>query len=160
MEIIAELQQITAGYADEIILKNVNLNIRNHDFIGVIGPNGGGKTTLVKVILGLLKPMSGQIILHQNSQSDNRSIIGYLPQVNRTDLKFPISVLDVVLSGLTDAVKPFKRFTRNDISRARELLNQMGIVALAKKNIGDLSGGQMQRVFLCRAIISNPRQMV
>jgi len=160
MEIIAELQQITAGYADEIILKNVNLNIRNHDFIGVIGPNGGGKTTLVKVILGLLKPMSGQIILHQNSQSDNRSIIGYLPQVNRTDLKFPISVLDVVLSGLTDAVKPFKRFTRNDISRARELLNQMGIVALAKKNIGDLSGGQMQRVFLCRAIISNPRLLI
>jgi len=157
---IIELKDIVAGYGDEVILKDVNFSVAEEDFIGVIGPNGGGKTTLVKVMLGLLKPMSGKVIVHQNGDASNRRMIGYLPQINRTDQKFPISVLDVVLSGLADSVKLFKRFSKQEISKAKTLLHQMGIDSLAKKNIGDLSGGQMQRVFLCRAIISDPKLLI
>lgn len=159
MEKIIELSDVNAGYGDEVILKDVNFAIRNQDFIGVIGPNGGGKTTLVKVILGLLKPLSGKVTLFENEDPTRRNI-GYLPQLNKTDQKFPISVLDVVLSGLADSVKLFKRFTKDEISKARGLLHQMGIDNLAKKNIGELSGGQMQRVFLCRAIISDPMLLI
>lgn len=157
---IIELKDIVAGYGDEVILKNVNFSVAENDFIGVIGPNGGGKTTLVKVMLGLLKPMSGKVITHQNGDASNRRMIGYLPQISKTDQKFPISVLDVVLSGLADSVKLFKRFSKQEISKAKALLNQMGIDSLSKKNIGDLSGGQMQRVFLCRAIISDPKLLI
>jgi len=157
---IIELKDIVAGYGDEVILKDVNFSVAEKDFIGVIGPNGGGKTTLVKVMLGLLKPMSGKVITHQNGDTSNRRMIGYLPQINKTDQKFPISVLDVVLSGLADFVKLFKRFSKQEISKAKVLLQQMGIESLAKKNIGDLSGGQMQRVFLCRAIISDPKLLI
>lgn len=160
MQKIFELQNVTAGYEDEVVLTNVNFALKEHDFIGVIGPNGGGKTTLVKVILGLLKPMSGKVLFYKNENSDARRNIGYLPQLNKTDQKFPISVLDVVLSGLADPLRLFRRFSKNEISKARALLHQMGIDALEKKNIGELSGGQMQRVFLCRAIISEPRVLI
>lgn len=160
MDKIVELKDVSAGYGDELILKNVNFVIRENDFIGVIGPNGGGKTTLVKVILGLLRPLSGDLILHRNDKDPERKVIGYLPQVIKTDQKFPISVLDVVLSGLADARRLFRRFSKAEIAHARELLNGMGILDLAKKNIGDLSGGQMQRVFLCRAIVANPMLLI
>lgn len=159
MKTLLELKNINAGYSDEVILKNVNLAIRDRDFIGVIGPNGGGKTTLVKVILGLLKPMSGKIIYYRNNNG-NQHRIGYLPQISRTDKKFPITVLDVVLSGLAGAGRIFSRFSKQEIAGARALLHQMGIAGLEKKNIGDLSGGQMQRVFLSRAIISGPQLLI
>ncbi len=157
---IVELKEITAGYGDDVILKKVNLTIKNDDFIGVIGPNGGGKTTLVKVILGLIKPISGQVIVNHSENGKGSNTIGYLPQINRTDQKFPITVLDVVLSGLAGSRNIFKRFSKQEVSNARELLRQMGITNLEKKNIGELSGGQMQRVFLCRAIISNPELLI
>jgi zinc transport system ATP-binding protein len=160
MKPVVELNQITAGYDDEVILKDVNLTINQQDFIGVIGPNGGGKTTLVKVILGLIKPMSGQVIIHNHSNKTKHGIIGYLPQINRTDKKFPITVLDVVLSGLAGSRSIFSRFTKAEAAKARELLEKTGIPELEKKNIGDLSGGQMQRVFLCRSIISEPKLLI
>jgi len=160
MSKIIELKDIVAGYGDEVILKDVNFSVSDEDFIGIIGPNGGGKTTLVKVMLGLLKPMSGKVIIHQDGDGLTRRMIGYLPQINRADQEFPISVLDVVLSGLADSVKLFKRFSKQEISKAKSLLHQMGIESLSKKNIGDLSGGQMQRVFLCRAIISDPKLLI
>jgi zinc transport system ATP-binding protein len=158
---IIELKSVTAGYEGEIILKNVNLTINDNDFIGVIGPNGGGKTTLVRVIIGLLKPISGEVILHhQNMGTDTRKSIGYLPQINKTDNKFPISVIDVVLSGLADRNNIFRRFDKPEIKKAHQILGNMGIDQLSKKNIGELSGGQMQRVFLARAIISEPKLLI
>ena len=158
---IIELKSVSAGYEGEIILKNVNLTINENDFIGVIGPNGGGKTTLVRVIIGLLKPQSGELIFHhQNIGSNARKSIGYLPQINKTDNKFPISVIDVVLSGLADRNNIFRRFNKPEISKAHQILENMGIDHLAKKNIGELSGGQMQRVFLARAIISEPKLLI
>lgn len=161
MKPIIELKNVTAGYGDEVILKNVNLTIREQDFIGVIGPNGGGKTTLVKVILGLIGTMSGEVVLHAGHNAERgRHAIGYLPQINRTDRKFPISVLDVVLSGLAGTRKLFTRFSKNDVLKAKDFLHKMDIGHLERKNIGDLSGGQMQRVFLCRAIIAEPKLLI
>lgn len=158
---IIELKSVTAGYEGEIILKNVNLTINDNDFIGVIGPNGGGKTTLVRVIIGLLKPISGEVILHyQNIGTDTRKSIGYLPQINKTDNKFPISVIDVVLSGLADRKNIFRGFDKPEKKKAHQILGNMGIDQLSKKNIGELSGGQMQRVFLARAIISEPKLLI
>jgi zinc transport system ATP-binding protein len=161
METLVRLESVNAGYGNEVILKNANLTIVEQDFIGVVGPNGGGKSTLVKVIVGLLKPMSGRVIFHEgHEEPGHRCTIGYLPQFTQFDKKFPISVLDVVLSGIADGRKPFKKFSKNEIGQAREIIEQMGISSIAKENIGELSGGQMQRVFLCRAIISKPRLLI
>ncbi len=160
MEKIVELQNITAGYEDEIILRNINLTINQNDFIGVIGPNGGGKTTLVKVIIGLLKPVSGKVIHHRQADNEQKRLIGYLPQVSHTDRSFPITALNVVLSGLAKRHKLFNHFTKAQTNKALELLDEMGIAHLTEKNVGELSGGQLQRVFLCRAIVSDPKLLI
>lgn len=160
MQKIIELSNVTAGYDQEVALKDANLIINERDFIGVIGPNGGGKTTLVKLMVGLLKPMKGNVILHQQRSNGFQSVIGYLPQVNRFDNRFPISVIDVVLSGLLSEKSAFSSFSRKDKDNAMTLLDKMGIADLYKKPIGELSGGQMQRVFLCRAIITSPRLLI
>ncbi len=160
MNKILEMIDVTAAYGQELVLKDVHLTITEYDFVGVIGPNGGGKTTLVKLMVGLLKPVKGQVILHKQNGSDTKSLIGYLPQVNRFDKRFPISVLDVVLSGLVSDKNLFRSFSRKDKEKAYELLVRMGVSHLDRKPIGELSGGQMQRVFLCRAIITSPKLLI
>lgn len=157
MQEIVEIRNASAGYSNEVVLHNVSLSIQEKDYIGVIGPNGGGKTTLVKLILRLIPPMQGEVIYYGG---DQRNLIGYLPQVNKTDRSFPISVNEVVLSGLMSANAGLRRFTRSDKARAMEILEMMGIAHLRKKSIGELSGGQMQRAFLGRAIISEPRLLI
>lgn len=153
---ILELKDITAGYDHQPVLEHVNFTIREGDFIGIIGPNGGGKTTLLKVILGLLKPFSGEVIYHTSKQN----LFGYLPQNNRFDQRFPINVTEVVLSGLMSGKGLYKSYTRADRKKAWELLDKYGMGNYKKSPIGDLSGGQMQRVFLCRAIISSPQILI
>ena len=150
---LIELQNVTAGYDGKPVLKEVSLKVYPNDFIGVIGPNGGGKTTLIKVILQLIKPMKGKVIL-------NTTGIGYLPQINDIDRKFPITAEDVILSGKADRNHLFLHNSRKEKKEAYELLKQMGAEHLLKKSIGDLSGGQMQRVFLCRALISHPQVLI
>ncbi|PKO97671.1 MAG: zinc ABC transporter ATP-binding protein [Bacteroidetes bacterium HGW-Bacteroidetes-9] len=154
---IIELRDISAGYSGDLVLSGVDLIISDFDFIGVIGPNGGGKTTLVKLILGLIKPMQGQVIFHMPGE---RNLIGYLPQVNQTDKNFPITVLEVVLSGLMSVKQGFKAYSGADRNKAMEILDLMGIKDLHRKSIGNLSGGQMQRVYLGRAIIADPRLLI
>ncbi len=156
MSTLITLKNITAGYDNQTVLQNVNLTISEGDFIGIIGPNGGGKTTLLKVILGLLKPFSGEIIYSVSRQN----LFGYLPQNNRFDQRFPINVTEVVLSGLMSEKGLYKSYTRQERQRAWELLEAYGMGNYKKSPIGDLSGGQMQRVFLCRAIIANPRILI
>lgn len=153
---IIELKDITAGYDQQIVLDHVNLSINEGDFIGIIGPNGGGKTTLLKVILGLLKPFSGEIIYPASRQN----LFGYLPQNSRFDQRFPINVTEVVLSGLMSEKGLYHTYTKAEKHLAWGLLDKYGLSAYKKSPIGDLSGGQMQRVFLCRAIISNPRILI
>lgn len=154
---ILELRDVSAGYEGDMVLKDINFAIGDLDFIGVIGPNGGGKTTLVKLILGLIKPMQGNIVFFDPGE---RNLIGYLPQVSQTDKKFPITVLEVVLSGLMSIKQGFRAYSRSDRSTAVEILGLMGIGHLQKKSIGELSGGQMQRVYLGRAIVANPKLLI
>lgn len=156
---IAGLDKVYAGYDGNTILRNVNLDIYENDFIGIIGPNGGGKTTLVKVILGLLKPFKGEVEYLMET-TGSRLPIGYLPQINVIDKKFPISVGDVVLSGFMDTNKYIQKYSKEEKSLANEIMEDLGIYNLKKNPIGNLSGGQLQRVFLCRAIISSPKLLI
>ena len=142
MKELLELKGITAGYEQTVVLRDVNLAIHAHDFIGIIGPNGGGKTTLLKVILGLLKPFSGEIVYHVSKQS----LFGYLPQNSRFDARFPISVKEVVLSGLMSEKGIFKAYTKVDRKRVEEILEVYGMSDYKNRPIGELSGGQMQLV--------------
>ncbi len=153
---ILEIKSLSAGYDDGVVISNVNLTVNSKDFIGVIGPNGGGKTTLLKTILGLLEPMKGKIFFYENGKPVNQILIGYLPQLNQIDRKFPITVIDVVLSGLMSRERLFSRYGREQRERAEIVIEKMGISGLRKKPIGELSGGQLQRVYLSRAIISSP----
>jgi len=157
MNDLIQLEHVTAGYDNGIVLRDVSLTISEQDFIGVIGPNGGGKTTLIKLILGLIKPLSGKIHRFDDQAG---SFIGYLPQQSFIDRKFPITVQDIVLSGLMSAGKGLSRYSSKDKQYALNLLDQMGIGYLAKRTAGELSGGQLQRVFICRALISSPKLLI
>ncbi|MFO8130400.1 MAG: ABC transporter ATP-binding protein [Bacteroidales bacterium] len=150
---LIEMRSVYAGYGNAVILRDVDLDIYSDDFIGVIGPNGGGKTTLIKTILGLIKPRKGKVSYMFDR---DRHAIGYLPQLHKFDPRFPIKVCEVVLSGLYDNRLRPSIYRRKDRMKAMELLESMNIQDLAKMPIGELSGGQMQRTFLCRAIISDP----
>ncbi len=158
-EILLELENLSVGYNGDTIIKNANLKVYNNDFIGVVGPNGGGKTTLIKAIVGLLKPKSGKINYFFDRNNTEHSI-GYMPQINYIDKKFPISVKDVVMSGYMNRNKVLKRFTSQEKEKANDLMIKTGISDLKRKPIGSLSGGELQRVFLCRSIISSPKLLI
>ncbi len=154
---ILELKNLDAGYDNKPVLKNINFTVHDNDFIGIIGPNGGGKTTLVKTILGVIKPGKGSINYYFPGKTrDFRKHIGYLPQQNVIDKKFPISAREVILSGLTARKPLFFSFSSEDKKRADELIEKSGLTSIARNPVGELSGGQLQRVFLARAVISNP----
>jgi len=157
MEPLLKIENLTVGYDKVPVLKNVNLEIFDNDFLGVIGPNGGGKTTLLKAILGLLKPEHGKI-LFRDDMHGRKKPIGYLPQVRHIDRKFPITVFDVVLSG--SIMENRKKEKAEAKAKVEDLLHEMGVANIRNKAIGELSGGQMQRVFLCRALLSNPKLLI
>lgn len=161
MQTLVKLENIYAGYGDKPILESVNLEIKEDDFIGIIGPNGGGKTTLLKVILGLIKPWEGTIkYFFSENKNDFKKHIGYLPQRSTIDNQFPISVIEVVLSGLVSE-KPFiKRYKKHDFQLAEEMIEKYGLREYRNTPVGELSGGQLQRVFLMRALISSPKLLI
>lgn len=158
MNPLIEIKNLSVGYNKEPVLFDVNLSVFEKDFIGVIGPNGGGKTTLLKAILGLLKPLKGEIKFRKDIDSAKKPI-GYLPQVKHIDKNFPITVFEVVRSGSI-----MKNQHKNNATAIRKkvelLLEEMGISNIRDKAIGNLSGGQMQRVFLCRALLSDPKLLI
>ncbi len=153
MSPLIQLQDISAGYDKNIVLHDVNLTVAENDFIGIIGPNGGGKTTLLKVILGLIDQEKGRVEKHPDLR------IGYLPQVNSIDKQFPITVSEVILSGSTRKRRLWKS-SPSDKRKMQDLLSFVGLEKEHNTAIGELSGGQMQRVFLCRALISEPNLLI
>ncbi len=157
---IIKIENLSAGYDRKTVLHDINLEISEKDFLGIIGPNGGGKTTLMKVILGLLKPSEGKITFYDNEMPVEQLEIGYLPQYNSIDKKFPISVYEVILSGLNRQKSLFSRFTKEHHERVKETISMMGLEGMENKPIGQLSGGQMQRALLGRAIVSNPKAII
>jgi zinc transport system ATP-binding protein len=154
MSVLFEIKSLSAGYGSKVVLKDVDFSVHVNDFIGVIGPNGGGKTTLLKVILGLLKPVTGSIIFNEEIIKRNR--IGYLPQMSAGDNSFPVTVSDVVLSGLMINKGVVARIRSEDRIRSESVLEELGLREIARAPLNELSGGQLQRVFLGRAIIGSP----
>lgn len=151
-EPLIRLEEVCMKREDRIILSNVNLTVNKGDFVAITGPNGGGKTTLLRIILGLLKPTSGSVVFEMK-----RTAIGYLPQKNMIDSQFPISVREVVKSGLL-GVKGLDDNEKN--RRVQSVLAQIEMEDLAERPIGRLSGGQLQRALLGRAIIARPQLLV
>ena len=146
------LSHVTMAWDGRAVLSDVSLEVRRGDFIAITGPNGGGKTTLLRILLGLLKPTSGRVT---RNTRDVR--VGYLPQKNMIDAHFPISVREVIQSGLL-GVKGLTKEERDD--RYCRVIDAMGLRDKASSSIGSLSGGQLQRALLGRAIISEPQLLV
>lgn len=159
MESIVSLKNVSVRYEDYMAVEGVNLDIYADDFICIIGPNGGGKTTLIKAILGTI-PHSGEVTLSSTLFNGNKRLIGYLPQQSTFDRNFPISVLEVVMSGLQGDHGFTSRYNRTDKEKALLLLDRVGIADIADRQISEISGGQMQRVLLCRAVIAEPKLLI
>lgn len=161
MSKILEIKNLSAGYDNKPhVLKNVSVDVFKDDFLGVIGPNGGGKTTLLKTILGLVDPTGGTISFFKEDIRTNKINIGYLPQINQIDKKFPISVYEVILSGLTAKNRIYSSYTKEQKEKVMEIAQKMGVESLIKRPIGALSGGQLQRTLLGRAIIDEPDLLI
>jgi zinc transport system ATP-binding protein len=152
-KIIIDIQNLNAGYDDNIVLKDVSLKIYENDFLGIIGPNGGGKTTLIKAILGLIKPFSGNIV----SDTNLKYRIGYMPQIHLIDRKFPILVSEVISSGLI-ANKHISKSEKKE--KVNAVIRKMDIEAIAGNAINELSGGQLQRTLLARAVVNDPALLI
>ena len=157
---IIQLSHIHAAYDRKLVLDDVNLTVYEKDFLGVIGPNGGGKTTLIKIILGLIHPVSGEIRFYKEGKVVPEISMGYSPQYNSIDKKFPISVYDVVLSGLNKQKSLLRSFTARQHELVRAIIARMGLEGLEKRAIGQLSGGQLQRALLGRALVSDPQVVI
>ncbi|MDR0507601.1 MAG: metal ABC transporter ATP-binding protein [Dysgonamonadaceae bacterium] len=151
---LVELNNIYAGYNGISVIKDINLCICEQDFTGIIGPNGGGKTTLLKVMLQLLKPYSGSIRM---AVPDLKRKTGYVPQINRIDQKFPILVSEIINSGLI-AEKNMSKTQKNE--KVDQMIIELGLQDICHKAVGELSGGQLQRVLLARAIINEPLLLI
>ncbi len=156
---LVRMHDVSVAYDGYEALEKVDLEIGADDFLGVIGPNGGGKTTLVKAILGAV-PYTGTIEYAPELFHNGERLIGYMPQISDFDRAFPISLLEVVLSGLQGRRGFCSRYTKDDRRKALQLLEEAGIGDAARKPIGEVSGGQMQRALLCRAVIAAPRLLI
>lgn len=156
---IIRLRDVGVRYEGVVALEHVTLDIFSNDFVGIIGPNGGGKSSLVKAIMGIT-PHTGDIDFDQSIMHGGKPHIGYMPQITTFDKAFPISVEEVVMSGLQREHGMLRRYTNEDRKRVKEILELTSLNDLSKRAIGELSGGQQQRVLLCRAIISNPKVLI
>ena len=156
---IITLRDVGVRYESTVALEHVDLEIYDNAFLGIIGPNGGGKSSLVKAIMGIVSH-SGSIEYDTTIMHHGKPHIGYMPQITTFDKRFPISVEEVVMSGLQREHGVFRRYSSDDRKRVREVLELTSLNDLNKRAIGELSGGQQQRVLLCRAIISNPKVLI
>jgi zinc transport system ATP-binding protein len=157
---IVEIKDLDFTYNSEAVLQNVNLSVRQRDFMAIIGPNGGGKTTLLKLILGLLTPDRGTVRVDGKSAQKASACIGYVPQDVHLNRSFPITAIDVVLMGMLDPRKRLSRQSAANRGDALATLERMEMAAYADKKIGMLSGGQRQRVFIARALVTQPKLLL
>ncbi len=151
-----ELKAVNAGYDGHDVIKNVSFDIDAGEFLGIIGPNGGGKTTLLKIILGLLKPRNGEVRIFGERPSRAHHLTGYVPQHSIFDREFPISVHQVVLMGRLGQRRFQPFYSTDDRALTREALEQVDMWEYRKAHIARLSGGQQQRVFIARALVKRP----
>jgi zinc transport system ATP-binding protein len=155
-EEVVKLNNVWVQYDGTPVLEDINLSIRRDDFLGLIGPNGGGKTTLLKLMLGLVAPSRGEVTILGKNPRKGRKHVGYVPQHSLFDRDFPINVMEVALTGRLSRTGPFRRYSQVDRDTAVEALRSVGMLDFKKRQIGMLSGGQQQRVFVARALVSEP----
>lgn len=157
---VVRLEDIWVHYNGVPILEGVSLNIEQDDFLGIIGPNGGGKTTLLKVILGLVHPSRGKVSVLGKPPQKSRSRIGYVPQHNLFDREFPISVWDAVIMGRCGRVGLLRRYGDDDRRATEDALQTVGMLEHKDRQLGKLSGGELQRVFIARALVAEPKLLL
>jgi len=155
--IIITAEGLTFAYNGRPVLNDVSFHVHENDFVSVIGPNGGGKTTLLKLMLGLLNPQKGRLRILGKEPRQVRSQIGYVPQQFQFDSHFPVRVIDVVLMGRLNGLANIGRFSKKDREAAHSALEEMDLADLVHRHFADLSGGQRQRVLIARAIASDPK---
>jgi len=156
-EEVIRLDDVWVKYGDITVLEGINLSVQNLDFLGIIGPNGGGKTTLLKVILGLIKPTRGEVTVLGSTPERRRRFIGYVPQITQFDREFPVTVLDVVLMGRLGKKGFLGKYSEEDVKIACESLESVEMLEFKNRQVGKLSGGQLQRVLLARALAADPK---
>lgn len=144
------------SYDGTAVLEDVNLTIGEREFVSIVGPNGGGKTTLLKLILGLLKPTQGRVRVFGQAPEKTRPRVGYMPQNAHLDPKFPVNVMDVVLMGRLGNGPPFGPYRREDKAAAGQALEQVGLQDMRKRLFSGLSGGERQRALIARALACEP----
>lgn len=157
---VVKIKNVTFAHGSQTVLEDVRFDIHDGDFIAMIGPNGGGKTTLLKLTLGLLKPDRGSIRVMGQPAQQAAHHIGYVPQDVHINSNFPITAMDVVLMGKLD---PGKRWARNSSANrmdAMDALERLEMASHAEKKIGELSGGQRQRIFIARALVTQPKLLL
>ncbi|MDO9549084.1 MAG: ABC transporter ATP-binding protein [Candidatus Marinimicrobia bacterium] len=157
---IINLENVSFRYNSQAVLENVNLQVEERDFLGILGPNGGGKTTLLKLILGLVKPQTGSITLFGGEPTINRHLVGYVPQLFNFDFEFPITVREVVLMGILGRRRFRSGYNKTEIELANKVLIKVGMESSSEILIGELSGGQRQRIFIARALATEPKLLL
>ncbi|MFH2057266.1 MAG: ABC transporter ATP-binding protein [bacterium] len=157
---VVELEQVTFGYNSKPVITAVSLQLKERDFVWVVGPNGGGKTTMIRLILGLLRPQQGTIRVFGKSPEAVRERIGYMPQQVHLDAHFPFTVLDVALMGRLGCARRFGPYRRRDREIALEALQQVGLLELSRRPLRELSGGQLRRLLIARALAAEPELLI
>ena len=157
---IIEVKNLSFSYDKEKVLEDINVGIKKEDFFAIIGPNGGGKSTFLKLLLGILKPDSGSIKVFADEVEKNFLKFGYVPQDTGINKNFPIKVLDVVLQGRLGISKKFWGFSKEDLRICKEALEKTGVLEFQHKRIAELSGGQRQRVFIARALATDAEILI
>ena len=153
-----EVKNLYFKYEKEWVLENINFDLNDKEFLAIIGPNGGGKTTLLKLLLGFLSPTKGEIKIYGKNPKENRILIGYVPQHTNFSLDLPITVFDIVMQGRLKKGKFF--YNKLDKEKAKEILKNLKIEKLKNKKIKDLSGGERQKVLIARALVSEPKIII
>ena len=154
------IEDVAFAYNNRVVLENVNLTVAQREFVWIVGPNGGGKTTLIKIMLGLLRPRSGRVTVFGASAASSRRRIGYMPQQAHLDLRFPATVMDVALMGrLNSGVRPGLH-SAADREAARSALDLVGLTAMRDRPIAELSGGQQRRLLIARALTGDPELLL
>ena len=158
---VISVKNLTFEYPDTAVLRNVNFTLNKGDFLGIIGANGAGKSTLLKLILGILTPDWGEIKLFGEDFTKSRSRIGYVPQrTSSFNTDFPATVKEVVRANLFPSKGLFKAYTKSDDKKVSDALTLVEMSDLKDKLIGSLSGGQLQRVFIARALVHSPELLL